>query len=75
MQVSVPTVFSEPMPDTSSSDTASESSVWFLPLMPAAVSCLKKATLLPPTTQFRMTSGLAALILLISDENSMWPSG
>ena len=53
----------------------SESRVWFEPLMPAAVSCLKKATLLPPTTQLRMTSGFAALILLISEENSIWPSG
>ena len=43
--------------------------------MPAADICLKKATLLSPFNVLMMMSGLAALILPITPENSVPPSG
>ena len=76
IKVKLPAAFSRPIPETSSSDTASDKTVMFgSSMIPAAFICLKNATLLPPTTQFNTTLGLVALILLIADDHSMCPSG
>ena len=68
-------MFSAPMPVISSSATLTEMIGSSSGVIPASLSCLKKATLESPFSVLKTTSGSAALILVITVLYSVWPSG